>query len=57
MEPKIFIVSRIDGDYAWLTPVGTSEEPVFFARALLPLEIDEGSRLKFENFQFEMMSE
>ena len=57
MEPKIFIVSRIDGDYAWLTPAGTSEEPVFFARALLPLEIDEGSKLKFENFQFEMVSE
>ena len=57
MEPKIFIVSRIDGDYAWLTPTGTAEEPVFFARALLPLDIDEGSRLKFENFQFEMISD
>ena len=57
METKYFTVSRIDGDYAWLTPAGTSEEPVFFARALLPPEIDEGSRLKFENFQFEMISE
>ena len=51
METKYFIVSSIDGDYAWLTEIGSSAEPVFFARALLPLDIDEGSKLKFENFQ------
>ena len=55
METKYFTVSRIDGDYAWLTCIGSAEEPLFIARALLPLEIDEGSTLKFENFQFEMM--
>ena len=55
MEPKIFTVSRIDGDYAWLTSGEPGDEPVFIARALLPPEIDEGSRLKFENFQFEML--
>ena len=55
METRYFIVSRIDGDYAWLTPADSSGEPVFFARALLPLEIDEGSKLKFENFQFELV--
>ncbi len=56
METKYFVVSRIDGDYAWLSPIDSSGEPVFFARALLPLEIDEGSKLKYENFQFEMIS-
>ena len=56
METKYFTVSRIDGDYAWLTCEGSSDEPLFIARALLPLAIDEGSRLKFENFQFEMIS-
>ena len=55
MEPKYYIVSRIDGDYAWLACTSAQEEPYFIARALLPEEIDEGSRLKLENFQFEMI--
>ena len=55
METKYFTVSRIDGDYAWLRGEDPAEDPVFIARALLPLEIDEGSRLKYENFQFEMI--
>lgn len=56
METRYFVVSRIDGDYAWLTCPGSAEEPLFIARALLPLEIDEGSRLKYENFQFEIIA-
>ena len=55
MEAKYYTVSRIDGDYAWLTCTSAEEELYFIARALLPLEIDEGSKLKFENFQFEMI--
>ena len=55
METKYFIVSRIDGDYAWLSEIGSREEPLFIARALLPLEIDEGSKLKCEIFQFEII--
>ncbi len=55
METKYFTVSRIDGDYAWLRGEDPAEDPVFIARALLPSEIDEGSRLKYENFQFEMI--
>ena len=55
MEPKYYIVSRIDGDCAWLTCTSAQEEPYFITRALLPEEIDEGSRLKLENFQFEMV--
>ena len=55
MEPKYYIVSRIDGDYAWLTCTSAQEEPYFIARALLPEEIDEGSHLKLEHFQFEMV--
>lgn len=54
METKYFTVSRIDGDYAWLV-CADAEEPLFIARALLPAEIDEGSRLKYENFQFEII--
>ena len=55
METKYFVVSRIDGDYAWLTCTSAQEEPYFIARALLPMEADEGSRLKFENFRFEII--
>ena len=55
METKILTVSRIDGDYAWLTSGEPGEAPVFIARALLPPEIDEGSRLKFEDFRFELL--
>ena len=55
METKYYVVSRIDGDYAWLTCTSAKEEPVFIARALLPMEIDEGSRLKMENLQFELI--
>ena len=38
METKYYIVTSIDGDYAWLTRTDTDkeEEPVFIARALLP---------------------
>ena len=52
MEPKDYIVLRIDGDYAYLALVGeaTSENPV--ARALLPMEIEEGSRLHWEDFEY-----
>ena len=55
MEPKYYVVSKIDGDYAWLTCTSAVEDPFFIARALLPLEIDEGSQLKLENFQFVMI--
>ena len=55
METKYYTVSRIDGDYAWLICTSAAEEPYFIARALLPMEIDEGSKLKFENYQFEMV--
>ena len=55
METKYFVVSRIDGDYAWLTCISAEEEPFFIARALLPMEADEGNKLKMENLQFEMV--
>ncbi len=56
MEPKDYIVFRIDGDYAILhrTDDGSNEE-FLVARALLPEEIDEGVRLHFENFSYEII--
>ena len=49
------MVARIDGDYAWLEQTDAEEEPLFIARALLPEEIDEGTKLKYEMLQYEII--
>ena len=58
METIYYIVASIDGDYANLkrTDVETDETKLV-ARALLPAEIGEGSKLKYEMFQYELMDE
>lgn len=48
-----YTVKRIDGDYAVLTTDGQNENPV--ARALLPLEIEEGSRLLCKDFTYTLL--
>ena len=53
MQRIDYTVSRIDGDYAVLLSDQGVEHLV--ARALLPLEIDEGMRLKWENFTYEII--
>ncbi|MBC8570358.1 DUF3006 domain-containing protein [Zongyangia hominis] len=50
MEPVNYTVRRIDGDYAILLSDEGVENTV--ARALLPMEIDEGTRLRWENFVY-----
>ena len=55
METKYFIVARIDGDYAWLKRMDAEEELLFIARPLLPEEIDEGTKLKYEMLQYEII--
>ena len=55
METKYYIVARIDGDYAWLNRTDAEEEPLFIARALLPEAIDEGTKLKYEMLQYEVL--
>lgn len=55
METKYYVVDRIDGDYAWLKRTDADEEPLFIARALLPEEIDEGTRLRYEMLQYEIV--
>ena len=54
--PFEYIVKRIDGDYAVLvrTDIMTEEEKLV-ARALLPAEINEGSKLRYECLQYEMI--
>ena len=51
MDGKIFTLTRIEGEYAYLAPIDGGEE-VFIAIALLPLGIDIGTRLICESFSF-----
>ena len=49
-----YIVEKIDGDYALLKRTDETDpnaEPKMVARALLPLDITEGSRLLYEYLQ------
>ena len=53
MEPKTFVVIRLDGDYALLQRIDQQEEePTPVARALLPEDLFEGARLRWEAFTY-----
>ena len=54
MEEQIFTVSRIEGEYARLISESYGEE-LFIALALLPVGTDEGTRLKYEFPNFEII--
>lgn len=57
METKYYVVEKIDGDYAYLRRTDLAEEePLFIARFLLPPEIDEGTRLRYEMLQYEIIA-
>lgn len=56
METRYYEVARIDGDYAYLRRTDKIEDELFIvARALLPEEIDEGTKLKYEWLQYEIV--
>lgn len=56
METWYYEVVSIEGDYANLKRTDLEMEDVkLVARALLPPEIMEGSRLKYELMQYEMV--
>lgn len=48
-------VISIDGDYAILKDEDENNNTISIARALLPLEIREGSKLLFENFEYSII--
>ncbi len=54
MEPRDFLVARIEGEYAILKDEKNGEE-MFIAMALLPMGTDIGSRLHYENFSYDLM--
>lgn len=51
-----YVVKRIDGDYAYLMQVTRPEaELKCVARALLPASVEEGTRLKYEMMEYELI--
>ncbi|SNU08124.1 hypothetical protein SAMN06297422_11561 [Lachnospiraceae bacterium] len=51
-----YIVERINGDYAYLkNEADQDEELKCVARALLPEEISEGTKLAYEMFQYSIV--
>jgi hypothetical protein len=55
METFYYVVVSIEGDYANLKRTDIeSDDLKLVARALLPAEIVEGSRLKYEMMQYTM---
>ena len=47
MEPKDYIVTRIEGEYAYLAEENGNGEEIFIALFLLPLGVDVGTRLHY----------
>lgn len=52
LDTIVYTVRQIDGDYARLVDGKGAE--LLMARALLPQEIDEGSRIIYEDYQYSM---
>ena len=53
MEPKDYIIVSIEGEYAYLRDeANASEGDLFIAMALLPPDVDVGTRLHYEMFSY-----
>ena len=48
MEPKDYIITKIEGEYAYLREVNGRDEEIFIALYLLPLGVDIGTKLHYE---------
>ncbi len=61
MEPKDFIVVKIEGEYAYLRDIAkadaNAEEDMFIAMALLPPNVMIGTKLHYEMFQYTLIEE
>ena len=51
METKYYVLSKIEGEYAYLKDVNSDNE-IFIALALLPEGADVGSNIKCEMFEY-----
>ena len=54
MEPKDYILSKIEGEYAYLKDIESDNE-IFIALALLPQGADIGSKIHCEMFEYTLL--
>ncbi len=54
MEPKDYKVTKIEGEYAYLTDINSGDE-IFIALALLPMGTDVGSNLHYELLEYTLV--
>lgn len=58
MEPKDYLMIRIEGEYAILKPLTKQDDTeVFIALALLPAGADIGMKLRCVDFQYTILDE
>lgn len=55
MEPRDYILTKIEGEYAYLKDEETGNE-IFIALALLPIGADIGSVIHQEMFEYSLIS-
>ena len=55
MEPKDYILTKIEGEYAYLKDTESDNE-IFIALALLPSGSDIGSKLHYEMFEYTLIN-
>ena len=53
MEPKDYVVTKIEGEYAYIKDDCGNE--IFIALALLPQGTDIGSKLHYEMFEYTLI--
>lgn len=53
MEPKDYVVTKIEGEYAYIKDEDGNE--IFIALALLPAGTDIGSKLHYEMFEYTLI--
>ena len=56
METKLYTVTRIEGEYAYLRADGETDE-LFIAMALLPTGVDVGTRLHYEMLSYTVIDQ
>ena len=57
MNTIYYLVDSIDGDYANLKRLDEEAELKLVARELLPQQIEEGTKIKYEMLQYEIVTD
>jgi hypothetical protein len=59
MEPKDYILVKIEGEYAYLREINETnpEKDIYIALALLPPGVNVGDKLHYEMFAYTLMED